>query len=382
MKTKHLLAACTALCAFTLLPARIHANAIAYSVTVLDGLGGSFGSSADSINASGQVAGSSYILDNTVTHAVRWTGTTTTDLGSVVPFGGIYGSDAVGINASGQVAGSYKTANGGATYGGLWSGATPATLNGIGSLNVNIYASGNAINTSGQVAGVSMMTTNGGVSNFYRAVLWTGATPTNLGTLGGIYSYNSYGYGINDSGQVAGYSTGDGTSHAVRWTGTTPTDLGTLGGGVSEAFGINVTGQVAGGAQTTGNAFHAVRWTGTAAEDLGTLGGSTSEGFGINASGDVVGISNIAGNAASHAFLYTGGTMYDLFTLLLLGSGVSDLSINSAGTINDSGQIAATGTINGQRHALRLDPVAAPEPSSALLLIGSAGLFLLRRRRI
>ena len=39
------------------------------------------------------------------------------------------------------------------------------------------------------------------------------------------------------------------------------------------------------------------------------------------------------------------------------------------------------GTINGQTHALRLDPVATPEPTSALLLLGSSGMLLLRRHR-
>jgi hypothetical protein len=79
------------------------------------------------------------------------------------------------------------------------------------------------------------------------------------------------------------------------------------------------------------------------------------------------------------AFLYTEGTMYDLLTLLLPGSRVTSLVIGVGGSINDLGQIAATGTINGQTHALRLDPVV-PEPSAALLLIGSGVPLLLRRR--
>ncbi len=63
-----------------------------------------------------------------------------------------------------------------------------------------------------------------------RAIIWNGATPTDLGTLGGRYSLA---YGINDSGQVVGYSeTLDGSAHATIWNGTTPTDLGTLLGGL------------------------------------------------------------------------------------------------------------------------------------------------------
>ena len=162
----------------------------------------------------------------------------------------------------------------------------------------------------------------------------------------------------------------------------TVTDLG-FGGHDIQASGINASGQVVGQALLTGNsAGHAVVWTGTTPTDLGTLGGTGSNGFGINNFGDVIGMSNLTGNSTQHAFLYTGGTMYDLFTLLLLGSGVTDLTVTPGGnSINDSGQIAATGTIGGQPHALRLDPVATPEPASAVLLLGGAALLGLRRRR-
>jgi probable HAF family extracellular repeat protein len=72
----------------------------------------------------------------------------------------------------------------------------------------------------------------------------------NLGTLGGN---SSYGYAVNDTGQVAGYShtLGNTVRHAFRYDGTPGSggvmrDLGTLGGTESEAYGINNAGQVAG----------------------------------------------------------------------------------------------------------------------------------------
>jgi probable HAF family extracellular repeat protein len=79
--------------------------------------------------------------------------------------------------------------------------------------------------------------------------------------------------------------------------------------------------------------------------DLGTLGGSTSEAYGLNDDGVVVGASAIAGNTASHAFVYSNGSMHDL--------GVLSGGTNSAAYgVNSSGQIAGTsdeliGTWNG-----------------------------------
>ena len=80
-------------------------------------------------------------------------------------------------------------------------------------------------------------------------------------------------------------------------------------------------------------------------------------------------------------FLYTGGTMYDLNTLILPGSGVSNIQVlqNGTNSINDLGQIAAFGVVGGQTRALRLTPT--PEPASAALLLGGAALLGLRRRR-
>jgi probable HAF family extracellular repeat protein len=76
-------------------------------------------------------------------------------------------------------------------------------------------------------------------------------------------------------------------------------DLGTLGdsGANSDAFGINKSGEIAGYSYTdnTNSVYHAVVWRGNShtISDLGTLGGSNSTGAAINSSGKVVGWSDI-----------------------------------------------------------------------------------------
>jgi hypothetical protein len=68
----------------------------------------------------------------------------------------------------------------------------------------------------------------------------------------------------------------------------------------------------------------------------------------------VVGYTFTADEAASHVFLYSGGTMTDLNSLLPAGSGWVLLTPTA---INDFGQIVGYGNINGEQHAFLLNTI-------------------------
>ena len=156
-------------------------------------------------------------------------------------------------------------------------------------------------------------------------------------------------------------------------------DLGTLGGSYSVAHGINNAGQVVGWSYLHGTSLptHAFLYSGGGMTDLGTLGGSSSMGDDINNEGQIVGYSQLPGNNRIAAFLYSGGTMIDLNSFLAPTSG---WQLEEAYAINDLGQVVGYGTIAGETHAFLLD--TTPEPSSAALLGAGATLLALMRKRL
>jgi probable HAF family extracellular repeat protein len=145
----------------------------------------------------------------------------------------------------------------------------------------------------------------------------------------------------------------------ILWSGAvradfsfTVADLGTLPGGhYSQGMALNISGQVAGTAYTSGLDTNAIKGGGTSIVSLGTLpGGLNSEAFAINSLGSVAGDSEVRvgpGSFQVHAFRAdTSGGLQDLKTF---GNDVG----SAAYGINDAGHIAGTSlTVTGTSRAV------------------------------
>lgn len=218
---------------------------------------------------------------------------------------------------------------------------------------------GVGINNKDQMTGFSYLSDqtecNPFIENALHAFIWTAEEGMiDLGTLGGK---NSYGYGINDQGEVAGYSNLKDSmgSHAFLWTSKTGmTDLGTLGGSYSLGYAINKFGYVTGYSSTDGNgswhAFVARSFRtssrgkfhpGITMRDIGTLGGDMSTGQAINDLSQVTGYSNLVegDTDTKHAFFWSERKkMVDLGTLG--GRSSYGRGINNAGVVTGNSLIS------------------------------------------
>jgi probable HAF family extracellular repeat protein len=285
----------------------------------------------------------------------------------------------------------------------------PRTFAGGSNIRGEIVGAGYSVNTAGAITASS-------------ALLWTAQGITNLGSLGGPVTAA---LAVNDSNLVVGYGSvaAGGRTAAWAWRDGVMSEITTLPGATqSYAYDVSNTGYIAGLATAPGitsrpwvhrngvttilpipdgmrsgsanavnnagivvgsyeanrviGTFMASMWVGGAQIDLGTLGGAfpSSVARSINSQQDVVGTaSNDNGDTG---FLWRGGTMYDLRTLLEPGS--PSTQILAATGINDAGQIAATALVNGRQFAVLLTPVPTPGTVAVLAL---AGVFVIRRRR-
>ena len=322
-----------------------------YLVTSLGSLGGAsaFGWG---INNNGQVTGWSATSGNGA-HAFLYNGGTMTDLGTL----GGADSYAYGMNNNGQVVGASEYNGSVSRHAFLYSGGTMTDLGTFG----GAVSFANAINDSGQVVGTATASDGTGY-----AFLYTDGMMSNLGSFAP--------HAINNNGQIVGYN----GVNAVLYSGGTITDLGSLGGQGSFAYGINNYGQVAGASPTGTGSGGAFLYSSGTMLSLGTVNSSLplSIAFGLNDNGQIVGEAYNNGIGTYHAFVYENGQMLDLNNLIPAGSG---LTLTDAQAINDYGQIVANGNYGGENQAFLLTPV--PEPATGALLAASLTGWAVCRRR-
>lgn len=333
------------------------AQAVEWTIRDLGTFGGDF-SVATGINELGQVIGYAQ-----TTPTIIWTGElvgfaqgfiSAPDGGALTGLGqlGETGSVALGVNDAGRVVGT--SALFGDTPAGFITGPNGSGLTPLGGSEASAgFKVPTDINNLGQVVG------SDGASAYPFITGPNGAGFIAIGA--GEPAPLPYGdpVGINDRGQVA-------MSAGYLWTQSGGAQA--LGADVFEVTDINEAGQIVG--RTLANVAFISGPDGGALSFLGTLGGAFTVPMGLNDLGQVVGLSETA-DGLQHAFLSTaqGGALTDLELLPEIAAGGWSNLVVAA--INDAGQIAGTGFIDGHQRAFLLAPI--PEPQTwALMLAGLA----------
>ncbi len=264
------------------------------------------------------------------------------------------------LNNSGAVVGCADTANnegypctgtGAGQHAFYWTKS--GGLKDLGTLPGGNISGAIGLNDSGQVVGYSNVSTNPSQLYNFIAFEWTSSGGmVNLGELSGGNS--SCAFEINSSGEIAGDSfVNASVVDAASWTNKKIKSLGSLPKGIfTAALDINDDGEMVGESVFSYTPFtsHGFRWTSAGGmKDLGTLsGGNTSIANAINSSGIVVGQSNASKFMnAWHAVQWDANNK------------IEDLGTIPGGTysiafgINDSGVVVGYGNLaNNAAHAM------------------------------
>jgi probable HAF family extracellular repeat protein len=355
----------------SLLPVAITAATV-YTLDDLGVLPGHDSSVALGINENGDVVGWS----NGPSGAFPFLYTDATGMVQLAAFpGGSSNGVARDVNDSGLVVGQLTNLTG-SPHAIRWTGGVPEDLGAIPNVQ---FSEAMGINASGDVTGDNGITS---ITGTQQAFIYVDPGPIDVIPLP---IDRGRGRDINDSGQVTGYMTGAG-NRAFRWSATGGTqDLGVVGGFAhSFGFAINNNGQVVGTlTSATGNTEHVFRDTpGIDMVDLGGYGELNSP-LGINNHGDFVGHGRPTPSGLKRGFIYIDSasplvTTHGLTTGLQGVTTLLDPALNwfvlYAYDINDAGTIAGIAINNdtGKTHAVRLRLSSNILPPAAPLNLAAA----------
>lgn len=223
------------------------------------------------------------------------------------------------------------------------------TLVDLGVIGSGTSSRAQGVNNNGEVSGYSKYNST---FNATHAFKYTNGAMKDLGALKpeGIFQGGTYSraYHINEVGIVVGDSyvqNGLKTlSHPVRFNNDgSIADLGTFrpnNDGNGMAKDINAAGVIVGysasGAEGVSH-YEPFMWDRGVLTSLGSFGGTRGEALGINESNQAVGWSLIANDTAQHAFSYSRGVITDLHSVL--ASNVKNASATVASDVNADGSI-------------------------------------------
>jgi probable HAF family extracellular repeat protein len=350
----------------------LSAAAIAQTVYTIDDLGvlpGDNTSVAQGINENGDVVGWS----NGPGGARPFLYTGSTGMVALAPFpGGSPNGVARDINDAGEVVGQLSIPPAGPPHAVRWTGGVPEDL---GAIPDTQFSEGMGINAASHVTG-----DNGNSMIEAQAFIYLDPGPMEEIPLP---ASRARGRDINNNGQLTGYMTGA-AHRAFRWSETGGVeDLG-VAGGLAHSFGfaINDVGQVVGTlTSATGNTEHVFRYTdGIGMEDLGGFG-EVNAALGINNHGDFVGHGRPTPSGLKRAFIYVDPSS-PLASVAGLPIGLQDVNglldpalnwfVLYGYDINDAGEIAGHAINNdtSEVHAVRLrltGGIQPPDPPSDLV---------------